>query len=267
MRGGFIFTQNDRVRATPQPDSVGIGDYNIDGHATQRVLLADGTVTNEGCLSGWSSTQPGRLRPFEIPFRVLLPAAAEATNLLVTCAVSATHVGSASLRLEPQYMNMGHAAGVAASLVAVGDAPSTQAVPIAKLQALLVQQGVRIGGSPQAPGFRCAPERCVASPGGNYSTNCDGRCRALGPAEWMASAGAWQLGDAVAVAVKDTHLKKSTAPSSALPPALVFAVAKGTRCNLSIDGAAVWDGLFFCSGPSAGDGAGAGATAYSGHVR
>lgn len=256
LQGAYTFTQNDRVNSKIQPDSIAVGAYNIDGHITQRVMLPNGTVTNEGCLSGWANTHHSRLHAFEIPYRVLVPQTAEATNLLVTCAISATHVGSASLRLEPQYMNMGHAAGVAATLIAVGIAQSTQTMPITRLQTLLVQQGVRINStSPDSPRkYLCVlgPEgRCLEAPSdGNHSNaRCDGRCQMLGSSEWMGSVGAWRfnLSDKIAVALKDTHLKKSIAPSSSLPPGMALPVAKGTKCILNVYGGATWDGLFFCS--------------------
>jgi hypothetical protein len=71
----------------------------------------------------------------------MLPKRAEVTNLLVTAAVSASHVGSGPLRLEPQYMNMGQAAGVAAVLVATGAADAVQSVNVTQLQEMLTSQG------------------------------------------------------------------------------------------------------------------------------
>ena len=68
MIGEMVFTQNDRVAAAPMNDSVAVGNYNIDGHMAQRVLLPDGSVTNEGCLSGWAKTEHVHLNPFEIPY-------------------------------------------------------------------------------------------------------------------------------------------------------------------------------------------------------
>ena len=77
-------------------------------------------------------------------YRVLLPKESQAPNLLVSAALSASHVGSGPLRLEPQYMNLGQAAGVAAVQVATGRARTVQSVNVTELQATLVAQGVTI---------------------------------------------------------------------------------------------------------------------------
>jgi hypothetical protein len=143
MIGDFVFTMHDRVTNRSKSDSIAVGDYNIDGHMAQRVLLADGTVSDEGCLSGWGASSGVHLGDFEIPYRVMLPQRTQVPNLLVTAAVSSSHVGSGPLRLEPQYMNMGQAAGVAAVLVATGAANTVQSVNVTLLQSQLHAQGVR----------------------------------------------------------------------------------------------------------------------------
>jgi len=166
MRGPFVFTQADRVTNKSKPDSIAVGAYNLDAHVNQRVILRgsgssdDSLVTNEGCLSGFATYHGIHLGEFEIPYRVLLPPAMQVTNLLVSAAVSATHVGFASLRLEPQFMGMGEAAGLAAHLVATANASTVQEVSVPLLQDLLQQQGVRIrrGPSPPPPssaGYAC----------------------------------------------------------------------------------------------------------------
>jgi hypothetical protein len=155
LRSDFVFSLSDRISDNTKEDSIALGDYNIDGHMVQRVLLENGTVTNEGCLSGYAEEEHSLPTRFEIPFRVMVPRRGEAQNLLVTCAISATHVGSGPLRLEPQYMNMGHAAGVAAVMAGEG---AVQDVSVIRLQAKLIAQGVqlKLGPSPAPRSTRSA---------------------------------------------------------------------------------------------------------------
>ena len=267
MISDFVFTMHDRVNHTIKNDSIAVGDYNIDGHMIQRVLLPNGTVTNEGCLSGYGAwVKAGIPLHFEIPFSVMVPKAVEATNLLVSCAVSASHVGSGPLRLEPQYMNMGHAAGVAAALVVLDPATTVQSLFIPRLQQLLAEQGVTykvVAPPPPSPSppqptttYTCGLNRCIASPAGGYrSSACDGQCSPLGASEWLGAREAWTVtpikgGGNVAVAKKATHLKKSTASSGTLPAYMVRRVTVGDRCNLNVDGTRLMHDLFACTLPA-----------------
>ena len=55
--------------------------------------------------------------PFAIPYDAMLPALVEVSNLIVSVALSATHVRYNAVRMEPTWMLIGHAAGVAAAMV------------------------------------------------------------------------------------------------------------------------------------------------------
>jgi len=79
------------------------------------------------------------VKPYQIPFRVLLPKRAEVENLLNPVTFSASHVAYSSLRMEPQYMILGHAAGVAASLALRAGTP-VQDVSVHELQKVLIEE-------------------------------------------------------------------------------------------------------------------------------
>ncbi|MDO8539773.1 MAG: FAD-dependent oxidoreductase [Opitutaceae bacterium] len=133
MVGAAVLTQQDLQKATPKPDSIGMGSFVIDCHIVQRVVTADGSVTDEG------SFEDARVRPYQIPYRCITPRRAECANLLVPVCASASHIAYCSLRMEPQYMALGHASGVAALLALAGHVP-VQEVDVAALQAKLREQ-------------------------------------------------------------------------------------------------------------------------------
>jgi hypothetical protein len=133
MIGTYVMRQSDLQTARTKPDSIGMGSYNSDSHNVERVVRSDGTVTNEGDVQV-------PVEPYEIPYRVLTPEASQVVNLLVPVCFSATHIAYSSLRMEPQYMIMGQAAGVAASL-AIADRKPVQEISIEKLQARLHADG------------------------------------------------------------------------------------------------------------------------------
>jgi hypothetical protein len=113
MVGDVVLTQVDVQDDLHKPDSVGIGTYRIDGHYVRRVLDPDGFVRGEGDING-------PVAPYEIPYSILVPPARATDNLLVTSAVSASHVAFASLRMEVNFMAMGEAGGAAAAISALG---------------------------------------------------------------------------------------------------------------------------------------------------
>ncbi|MGN6699045.1 MAG: FAD-dependent oxidoreductase, partial [Thermomicrobiales bacterium] len=132
MRGEYFLTQADLEDCREKYDTIGLGAYNIDIREVQRIMMRvprfpqmTGETFNEGYLSV-------PVRPYAIPYRALAPRYHECDNLLAPICVSASHVAFSSLRMEPQYMILGHAAGVAAAL-AVQAGVAVQRVDIVTL--------------------------------------------------------------------------------------------------------------------------------------
>ncbi len=132
MVGEYVMTQKDIQTDLVKPDSIGMGSYNSDSHNIQRIPTADGAVENEGDVEVPVS-------PYQIPYRLLLPKRQQVTNLLVPVCFSASHVAYSTLRMEPQYMIIGHAAGVAAKLAIERGLP-VQDVDVQALQLKLKAQ-------------------------------------------------------------------------------------------------------------------------------
>ena len=78
---------------------------------------------------------------FDIPYRAITPKAGECSNLLVPVCASASHVAFCTIRLEPTWMHLGEAAGIAAAMAAKSG-KSVQAVDVKSLQARLLELGI-----------------------------------------------------------------------------------------------------------------------------
>jgi hypothetical protein len=148
MIGEYVMTQKDVQTDLTKTDAIGLGSYGIDSHNIQRVVSKEGYVVNEG-----DTQVPAQ--PYQIPYRILVPKRQEAQNLLVPVCVSATHVAYGSLRMEPQYMIMGQAAGIAATL-AIAKGGAVQDIDTAELSRKLKEQGAILEYMPasQTPIFR-----------------------------------------------------------------------------------------------------------------
>ncbi len=133
MVGEYVMRQADLQTDRMKPDSIAMGSYNSDSHNIQRVANLDGTVTNEGDVEV-------PVQPYEIAYRSMIPQRNEVQNLLVPVCLSASHTAYSSVRMEPQYMMIGQAAGVAAALAIAKHSP-VQEISIADLQARLRKHG------------------------------------------------------------------------------------------------------------------------------
>jgi len=137
MVGRTVFTER-HTEAAPggdsrsrfQADAIAMGDYGPNCHGT----------AHAGPRFGGEHTGEfyKRVAPYQIPYGVILPL--DVDNLLVPVACSSSHVGFCALRLEPIWMSLGHASGVAARL-ALADTTPLAEIPVARIQTALHQEG------------------------------------------------------------------------------------------------------------------------------
>ncbi|MFT4205260.1 MAG: FAD-dependent oxidoreductase [Chitinophagaceae bacterium] len=138
MIGEYVMTQKDVVSDMAKPDGIGLGSYGLDVHVVQMYADDKGALRYEG---GLQRTEPERMKhiPYQIPYRSLTPKKEQASNLIVTVCISASHVAYATIRMEPQYMIMGQASGDAAALAVKNNCP-VQNINIQDLQSKLTEQ-------------------------------------------------------------------------------------------------------------------------------
>jgi hypothetical protein len=139
LRGRYTLTEHDVTNLSSAPeagqhyDAIAMGEFPIDSFPVQARQPADKRV-----LEGYLGMLDEITRPYQIPYRIMLPE--RICGLLVPVAASTTHVAYSSIRMEPTWMAMGQAAGVAAHL-AIENGCECHHVSIAELQKLLVDQG------------------------------------------------------------------------------------------------------------------------------
>ena len=149
--GGYLFSASDALldtsggRSPTHWDSVASGGYQIDSHATRQREdlelgeLGDGEVSDgrQVALEGFIGLREETV-PYQIPYRVMVPEGID--GLLTPVAVSASHLGYGTIRMEPVWMALGEAAGSAAVL-ALERGVRVRDVPRAALQRDLLARG------------------------------------------------------------------------------------------------------------------------------
>jgi hypothetical protein len=132
IEGEYLFTAHDALsmRGTREHStSITASHYALDSHAVRK--RESGRVHLDGFFSYPTE-------PYCVPYGVILPKAVD--GLLTPVAVSGTHIGFSTLRMEPCWMAMGQAAGVAACL-ALERGGQPRELPVAQLQLALLDQG------------------------------------------------------------------------------------------------------------------------------
>ncbi len=140
MRGMFVLSQKDILEQPEKEDPIVISSFPIDSHDCQRVALKGGGVINEGTIFPVRRAYPKQGYAYHVPYRSILPQPDECTNLLVPVALSCTHVGISSIRVEPTWMILGQSAGIAAAMTARKNT-TVQKLPYPELRKRLLERG------------------------------------------------------------------------------------------------------------------------------
>ena len=142
MVSDLVLTEHHCRGRETAPRSVGLGSYGMDLHEIRRVVH-NGMVWREGKGGGRVP------HPYPIGLGALTPRASECENLLVTFALSASHVAFGSTRMEPPLMILSQSAATAACL-AIDRGEPLQDLPYAELAARLQADGQILTWEPEA---------------------------------------------------------------------------------------------------------------------
>ncbi|MDR0749035.1 MAG: FAD-dependent oxidoreductase [Tannerellaceae bacterium] len=134
FEGLYFFTASDAIpvqiglRPPIHQSSITAGHYALDSHAVRK------REAGRAHLDGFIS-YPAAV--YTVPYGVMV--SDEIDNLLFPVPVSGSHIGFSTLRMEPCWMALGQAAGIAAS-VAIDEQVNIQNVPLSQLQDILIRQ-------------------------------------------------------------------------------------------------------------------------------
>ncbi len=136
IEGHSMLTEHDGDRLPPldrtavQPDSIGVIEWPFDPHGCHKY-----DPDHPGVREGYFFVQHA---PFQVPYGVIVPKSVDA--LLVPVACSCSHVAYNALRMEPVFMALGEASGIAAHLTIAEKTPVSE-ISVSRLQQLLVEGG------------------------------------------------------------------------------------------------------------------------------
>lgn len=133
--GEYVLTEHDAdvdeslQRTRIQPSSIGVIEWAFDPHGHHKYDPA-----HPGVREGYYFLDHP---PFQVPYGVVVPR--QIDGLLVPVACSCSHVAYNALRMEPVFIVLGEACGVAAHLAIQHKVPLRH-VPAGELQAILVER-------------------------------------------------------------------------------------------------------------------------------
>lgn len=138
FNGVHSFTANDAlpVKQGERPpvyvNSITSSHYALDSHAVRK--REEGKIALDGFFNYMSVV-------YTVPYGAILPKNVD--NLIFPVSASATHVGFSTLRMEPCWMALGQAAGLAASL-SIDQNKAVQDINIESLQSALIKENATL---------------------------------------------------------------------------------------------------------------------------
>ena len=137
MVGEYVMTEHNCRGDVVAPEAVALGAYGMDSHNVRRVVK-DGCARNEGDIQDWR-----RKGPYPIALGSILPKRSQCNNLVVPVCLSASHIAYGSIRMEPVFFALGHAAGAVASMAAEKEG-NVHAVSYGDLRNRLLSEGQKL---------------------------------------------------------------------------------------------------------------------------
>ena len=134
LRGQYLITQNNIANPRNKPEGVSMGCWEFDQHTMSRhaipnphnpseyIAINEGYMRYELAFPFRSCSHPeanckASGNWYDVPFTAIIPQTGQASNLIIPVAISSTSIAYSSTRIEGMYMDLGTAAGVAATLI------------------------------------------------------------------------------------------------------------------------------------------------------
>jgi len=132
--GKYVMLATDEKTNIKKKDTIGIGMYHIDNKLSLSIHYKNRFYRD------YTSFQKSKI--YEIPYSITVPKTGP-TNLLVAVGVSTSPLAYGSIRMEPHYMLIGQATGVAAQL-AIKKKKKVSEISVPELQGVLRSWGQKL---------------------------------------------------------------------------------------------------------------------------
>lgn len=149
MISSYVVTQKDLEGTTDPDDSVGLASYGVDDWPYAMHPLDGKAALQSGDYSMLYLEEKHR-GIYKIPYRAITPHERECRNLFVPGCCSASHIAMTSIRMEPVWMTLAEASGVATSLAILSDL-AVQRVDYAQLRPKLRHLSIKLDHPTFAP--------------------------------------------------------------------------------------------------------------------